>query len=57
MPAYRYLKHRPSDFPVASACQNEILSLPMFPELTNEQIAFVADTIKGFYRIGALDRA
>jgi hypothetical protein len=29
----------------------------MFPELTDEQIAFVADTIKGFYQNGGVDRA
>jgi len=49
MPAYKYLGHKPSDFPVAYQCQNEILSLPMYPELSNEQITFVADSIKEFY--------
>jgi dTDP-4-amino-4,6-dideoxygalactose transaminase len=49
MPAYRYLGHRSSDFPVAYECQDQILSLPMFPELTDEQIAYVADSIKEFY--------
>jgi dTDP-4-amino-4,6-dideoxygalactose transaminase len=48
-PAYRYLNHKPEDFPVACACQDQILSLPMFPELTEEQIAHVADSIKEFY--------
>jgi dTDP-4-amino-4,6-dideoxygalactose transaminase len=50
MPAYRYLKHEASDFPVASAWQGQILSLPMYPELADEQIAYVADAIKAFYR-------
>jgi dTDP-4-amino-4,6-dideoxygalactose transaminase len=54
MPAYRYLGHRPSDFPVAYACQDEILSLPMYPELGDEQIVYVADTIKAFYRGAAV---
>ena len=54
LPAYHYLRHRPSDFPVASACQGEILSLPMFPELTDEQIAYVADTVKEFYQNSTL---
>jgi dTDP-4-amino-4,6-dideoxygalactose transaminase len=57
MPAYRYLKLGPADFPVATGCQNEILSLPMFPELKDEQIAYVADMIKEFYRDGALARS
>jgi dTDP-4-amino-4,6-dideoxygalactose transaminase len=50
MPAYRYLRHRPSDFPVAYECQDEILSLPMYPELADEQISYVADSIKEFYK-------
>jgi dTDP-4-amino-4,6-dideoxygalactose transaminase len=50
MPAYRYLGHRPSDFPAAHECQGEILSLPMYPELTDDQITYVADSIKEFFR-------
>lgn len=50
MPAYRYLGHRPSDFPNAYECQDEILSLPMYPELADEQISYVADCIREFYR-------
>jgi dTDP-4-amino-4,6-dideoxygalactose transaminase len=49
MPAYRYLRHQSSDFPAAYECQNRILSLPMYPELASEQIAYVADSIKEFY--------
>jgi dTDP-4-amino-4,6-dideoxygalactose transaminase len=51
MPAYRYLGHKPSDFPAAHKCQGEILSLPMYPELTDGQIAYVTDSIREFYRI------
>jgi dTDP-4-amino-4,6-dideoxygalactose transaminase len=54
MPAYRYLGHKPSDFPVAYACQDEILSLPMYPELGDEQIVYVADAIRDFYRGAAV---
>jgi dTDP-4-amino-4,6-dideoxygalactose transaminase len=49
LPAYRYLNHSPSDFPVASRLQNEIISLPMFPELTEEQIHFTANFIREFF--------
>lgn len=48
MPAYRYLKHQPEEFPVAYECQDQILSLPMYPELADEQIAYVVDSIKEF---------
>jgi len=49
LPAYSYLKHQPEDFPVAYKYQNEILSLPMYPELTDEQIIFISDSIHKFY--------
>lgn len=49
MPAYRYLRHKPSDFPVAHECQDQILSLPMYPELSDDQMRHVVDSIKEFY--------
>ena len=48
--AYKYLGHSPGDFPVASASQNEILSLPMYPELTLEMISYVAEAIRSWIR-------
>lgn len=44
--AYRYLGHTKADFPAALKASQEIVSLPMFPELTEEQITHVARTIK-----------
>ena len=41
-PAYAYLNHRPEDFPIAYANQSQILSLPMFPELTDDMCSYVA---------------
>ena len=49
LPAYDFLGHQPSDFPVAFQYQDEILSLPMFPELTKEQIQFVVNLIKEYF--------
>jgi dTDP-4-amino-4,6-dideoxygalactose transaminase len=46
--AYAYLGHSKDDFPNATKASHEILSLPMFPELTEEQIGRVAERIKGF---------
>jgi dTDP-4-amino-4,6-dideoxygalactose transaminase len=46
--AYRHLNHGPSDFPHSLKASQEILSLPMFPELTAEQISCVAAKIREF---------
>lgn len=48
--AYAHLGHKPGDFPVAEKASREVLSLPMFPELTDAQIQRVADVVKGFFR-------
>lgn len=48
-PAYSYLGHRPEDFPVAHANQSRILSLPIFPEMTDEMIQHVAATTRKFF--------
>jgi dTDP-4-amino-4,6-dideoxygalactose transaminase len=46
--AYRYLNHHDGDFPAALRASQEILSLPMFPELTAEQIELIAERIRLF---------
>jgi dTDP-4-amino-4,6-dideoxygalactose transaminase len=48
-PAYKYLNHMESDFPVSAKLQNEVLSLPIHPELSEDQILYVCDMIKSFY--------
>lgn len=48
-PAYAYLGHKHEDFPVARAHQSRILSLPIYPEATDEIIDYVASTIRGFF--------
>jgi dTDP-4-amino-4,6-dideoxygalactose transaminase len=50
MPAYRHLKHNPPDFPIAYEYQDQILSLPMYPELNDDQLCYVVDSIKEFYQ-------
>ena len=46
--AYESLGHHQGSFPVAERCADESLSLPMFAELTTEQIETVAGEIKSF---------
>ena len=48
--AYRHLQHGPDDFSNARRIADEILSLPMFPELSSEQIGYVAAAVKEFGR-------
>ncbi len=45
-PAYAYLGHKPADFPAAYRNQSRILSLPIFPEMTDEMIEYVVDNTK-----------
>ncbi|MGA2173970.1 MAG: DegT/DnrJ/EryC1/StrS family aminotransferase [Verrucomicrobiota bacterium] len=44
--AYRFLGCDQGSFPVAERCAEEFLSLPMFPELTKEQIHAVAGALQ-----------
>lgn len=44
------LGYKAGQFPQAEAAAHEVLALPIFPELTEQQIARVADTILSFYR-------
>lgn len=46
--AMEYLGYKRGDFPVTEQVTAEILSLPMFAELTDEQIVTVTDSIKSF---------
>ena len=45
--AYEYLGHNPNDFPVSYANQSEMLSLPMYPELSEKQVKYVCRTLLG----------
>jgi dTDP-4-amino-4,6-dideoxygalactose transaminase len=47
-PLYASLGHETGDFPHAERAAQEVLSLPMYPELRNEQIARVVDCIQEF---------
>ena len=47
--AYGWLGYGPGDFPVAEALSRECLSLPMFPGLTEEQLATVVDSVVDYF--------
>jgi dTDP-4-amino-4,6-dideoxygalactose transaminase len=48
-PAFAYLGYRQDDFPETERACREVLSLPVFPELTEAQQSKVVDAIAEFY--------
>jgi dTDP-4-amino-4,6-dideoxygalactose transaminase len=44
--AYSYLGHKPGDFPVAYFMKDEILSLPIHGNMTDEQVDYVIASLK-----------
>jgi len=48
LPAYSDLGYRAGDFPCSEEIANEVLSLPMYPELKDEQIDFICSTIQDY---------
>lgn len=49
-PVYANLGYKPSDFPVTEKLVSEVLSLPMFPEMTGQQVERVCEEIRKFYK-------
>lgn len=49
MPCFSYLNHSPGEFPVAERACQRILSLPMYAELTSDQLEYVAESIRSFH--------
>jgi dTDP-4-amino-4,6-dideoxygalactose transaminase len=49
--ALAYLGYKPGDFPVTESVVNQIISLPMFAELTEDQISFITDQVIEFYKM------
>jgi dTDP-4-amino-4,6-dideoxygalactose transaminase len=48
-PAFSYLGLKAGDMPVAERAAQEVLALPMFPELTESEIRWVVESIAEFY--------
>lgn len=48
-PAFRHLGHNEGDFPAAERIGQEVLSLPIFPEMTEQQLEHVCHSITDFF--------
>jgi len=46
--SYEYLRYKKGDFPVSESSTQEMISIPMFPELTEEEQDNVVEVIKEF---------
>jgi dTDP-4-amino-4,6-dideoxygalactose transaminase len=49
-PAFERYGHTPADFPVAASLPGKVLSLPVFPELTDDEIERVAQAVSDFFQ-------
>jgi dTDP-4-amino-4,6-dideoxygalactose transaminase len=47
---YSFLKYRRGDLPISEKASGEVLALPIYPELTEDQQIIVVDRIKAFYK-------
>jgi len=46
--AYDFLEISNGSYPIAETCARKFISLPMYPELSRQQIEYVAESIKNF---------
>lgn len=47
---FEYLGYKEGDFPVAEKISKEIIALPIYPEMTMDEVEFVCETINKFYK-------
>jgi dTDP-4-amino-4,6-dideoxygalactose transaminase len=48
-PAYRFLGYKSADLPTTAALSRKILSLPLYPELTLNEVSRICAAIRHFY--------
>lgn len=48
--AFKHLKYKKGDFPVAEKLSNQLLCLPISPFLSENDVTYVASSIKSFYK-------
>ncbi|HRU02287.1 MAG TPA: DegT/DnrJ/EryC1/StrS family aminotransferase, partial [Victivallales bacterium] len=48
---FKGLGYKKGDFPESEKAASEVIALPIYPELTDDQIEYVANSIKEFYNM------
>jgi dTDP-4-amino-4,6-dideoxygalactose transaminase len=48
-PAYRFLNYKSTDLPVTASLSRQLLSLPLYPEMTTTEVSKVCNAIRDFY--------
>jgi dTDP-4-amino-4,6-dideoxygalactose transaminase len=51
LPAYNHYNYSHTDFPVAAAYQAQILSLPLFPEMSEHMIQYVSESLNHIFHV------
>lgn len=49
-PCFSELGYQEGDFPIAELACKEVLALPVYPELSDEDFTYIIDTINGFFK-------
>lgn len=48
--SFEYLGYKKGDFPISEKISQSIIALPIYPEITEDEVLYVCETIKNFYR-------
>jgi dTDP-4-amino-4,6-dideoxygalactose transaminase len=51
---YARLRYKSGDFPISEQLAQEVLSLPIYPELMREEQEYIVETIVKFYSRGKI---
>jgi dTDP-4-amino-4,6-dideoxygalactose transaminase len=51
-PAYAGLHHRRGEFPIAESLAAQLVSLPMFPGISEHQVTWLTDSVREFFNRG-----
>lgn len=50
---FKYLGYKKGDFPVSEKVSGQVLALPIYPELTEDEVDYICENILAFYRDGS----